>query len=332
MAPSRRDRDPHIERVHTIPHMPGAFQRRAVLGWLTAGAMAPLPGNATSAASCRRRHLARFAVDTCGTGPDVLLIGGLGVSADLWLPTVAQLSDRFRVHVVQLAGFAGEPARDNAAGQVLQASTASIAAHLRDQQIRRAMIIGHSAGGAMALMLAIAGGSAIGRVMTVDAVPAPGFLLSGPTANTEEIVRQADVRYRTNLQLTAGDRLAMLHAEAAESTLDQGHAHRIAQWGIASDKAVLSRATRELDVTDLRAEIASIQVPITVVLADQSSLGAPPGWMRSIFEKQYAAAATRSAFVEITNARHFVMLDQPAAFASAVENFVSLGARAKSRN
>ena len=52
----------------------------------------------------------RIAVTVTGEGPDVILIPGLASSGHVWDATVAHISAHHRVHVVQVAGFAGSPA------------------------------------------------------------------------------------------------------------------------------------------------------------------------------------------------------------------------------
>ncbi|WP_413691707.1 alpha/beta fold hydrolase [Psychromonas sp. KJ10-2] len=46
---------------------------------------------------------------TIGTGQDLVLIHGWGVSSAIWEPVVKQLSEHYCVHLVNLPGFAGEP-------------------------------------------------------------------------------------------------------------------------------------------------------------------------------------------------------------------------------
>src|SRR5580765_6837302 len=60
----------------------------------------------------------RFSVQVVGSGPDVLLIPGLASSRQVWRQTVAAIPG-YRYHLVQIAGFAGEPVRDNMAGPVV---------------------------------------------------------------------------------------------------------------------------------------------------------------------------------------------------------------------
>ena len=52
----------------------------------------------------------RFTVEVRGSGPDVLQIPGLASSRAVWEPTAKALEGRYRLHVLQINGFAGAPA------------------------------------------------------------------------------------------------------------------------------------------------------------------------------------------------------------------------------
>src|SRR5688500_1123784 len=51
----------------------------------------------------------RLSVEVVGSGPDVILIPGFGSSRAVWRAEAERLKATHRVHLVQLAGFAGEP-------------------------------------------------------------------------------------------------------------------------------------------------------------------------------------------------------------------------------
>ena len=61
---------------------------------------------------------ARFTVEVTGTGPNVILIPGLSAGRNVWAAMVRAVPG-FRYHLIQVAGFAGDPARGNARGPVV---------------------------------------------------------------------------------------------------------------------------------------------------------------------------------------------------------------------
>src|ERR1043166_5432263 len=95
----------------------------------------------------------RFSVQVVGRGPDVILIPGLTSGRDVWRATAAAVPG-YRYHLVQVAGFAGEPARGNRAGPVIAPLAEEIARYIADRHLVRPAIIGHSMGGTLAMMIA----------------------------------------------------------------------------------------------------------------------------------------------------------------------------------
>ena len=49
-------------------------------------------------------------VKVAGNGPDLVLLHGWGMNADVWDETAEQLSQQFRVHSVDLPGHGRSPA------------------------------------------------------------------------------------------------------------------------------------------------------------------------------------------------------------------------------
>ena len=61
----------------------------------------------------------RFSDEIVGKGPDLVFIPGLSSSRATWKATAERLRGRRRLHLIQIAGFSGEPARANATGDDL---------------------------------------------------------------------------------------------------------------------------------------------------------------------------------------------------------------------
>ena len=61
----------------------------------------------------------RISVEVIGKGPDLILIPGLASSRDTWKATADRLKGRYRLHLVQVAGFAGDPPGANKDGPVV---------------------------------------------------------------------------------------------------------------------------------------------------------------------------------------------------------------------
>ena len=93
-------------------------------------------------------------VQEMGSGPDLLLIHGAGASTHTWRDVLPRLARNFRAMAIDLPGqgFTRLGARGRCG---LQEMSADIASLLEDQRIIPEAIVGHSAGGAIALRLAL---------------------------------------------------------------------------------------------------------------------------------------------------------------------------------
>jgi len=260
----------------------------------------------------------RFSDEIVGTGPDLVFIPGLASSRATWKATADRLKDRYRVHLIQVAGFAGEPARANASGPVLAPTAEVIDAYLVEQHLTPATLIGHSLGGTMILYLATHHGADLKKAMVVDALPFYAVLMAGPNATADGMKPMADGIRAGTSKMSDQQRAQMLASMAtAQSDKDT-----IAAWGKASDAAAVGNAMADDLTLDLRPDIAKIATPITLLQPDYAPVGAPPGSTHGMYAASYAGAPSVKV-VEVANSVHFIMLDQPAAFAAALDTFLS---------
>jgi pimeloyl-ACP methyl ester carboxylesterase len=96
---------------------------------------------------------------------------------------------------------------------------------------------------------------------------------------------------------------------------------RMTRWASAADARVTAEAMYEDLTTDLRSGLASIQTPITLVYPWNA--GGPTREMAGPFYRKQYATALHVSFVDIGDAAHFVMLDQPEAFRAALAAFLA---------
>jgi pimeloyl-ACP methyl ester carboxylesterase len=73
--------------------------------------------------------------------------------------------------------------------------------------------------------------------------------------------------------------------------------------------------------TDLRPDLAKIQAPVLVVAADTNG-DVPRGPLEASWRAQIDAIP-RHEIVFVEHSKHFVMLDQPAAFQASLDRFLT---------
>jgi N-formylmaleamate deformylase len=275
-------------------------RRRFLLAGLALGlAMSP-----AAALAAERWAPTRFSVEVRGSGQDVLLIPGLTSGRDVWDSTVAAVPG-YRYHLIQVAGFGGEPARGNAEGAIVSPVADEIARYIAARGLRRPAIVGHSMGGTLAMMVAARRPELVGRVMVVDMLPQPAGLFGGSASTWGPLARglQSLISNRGGQQLFA-------NFMAAFSPPNSGNRR--------SDANVVGRAMNELVATDLTGELRHIAAPLTVVYAS------PDPRANAAIDRQFASAyapARGARLVRIDASGHMVMRDQPARFQAALRRF-----------
>lgn len=262
----------------------------------------------------------RLSVEVVGEGPDVILIPGLASSREVWRATADRLKAPHRVHLVQLAGFAGEP-WSHGDGAFVQPEVDALARYIREAGLTRPAVVGHSLGGLSGLLLAQQHPELIGRLMTVDSLPFYSAMF-GPTATVESarpfadraaatIVGADEATYRTQQEATA----RMLSRTPAEQA-------RIVAWSMASDRQATASAMKDVMTIDARAALTTMTTPVTALYAADTDGGAPAAMADALWGREYAALPNVT-LIRVDDSRHFIMADQPERFAGLLDAFLA---------
>ena len=255
-----------------------------------------------------------ISVVTRGSGPDVILIHGLAGNTDVWTEPADALDDRYRLHLVQIHGFGGV-ARTSSDSLMTAAVAREVARYVRESELKRPALIGHSMGGTIAMMVAARNPGLIGRVMVLDMVPFMGAMFGQPNATVEALRPMAE-QMRT--QLLSGDVLGQM---VATMTRSEANRQKLLQHVNASDRRTVANAMHELILTDLRPELARISVPLTVLYVQAANVPLPPEQFDNVMKQMYSNAPG-ATLVRIDDSNHFIQLDQPARFVAAVDTFM----------
>ena len=263
----------------------------------------------------------RIAVTVTGKGPDVILIPGLASSAHVWDATVAHIAAHHRVHVVQVAGFAGAPAGSNASGPVFEPVVTAIHDYIAANHLQGAAVIGHSLGGTMALRLAIAHPGDAGRLLIVEALPYAGMMF-GPRLTVPMVLPQAAA---LRDQTVNGTQEAYAAAEPQQmARMIKSHNAEAAAAiaaASASDHRVVGQALYDDLVTDLRPDLGKIAIPVTVLYSWDETIGIPQELSDSLFIGAFAPLP-HGKVERVDRSYHFIMIDQPAVFLQKVDTFL----------
>ncbi|WP_431471058.1 alpha/beta fold hydrolase [Sphingosinithalassobacter sp. LHW66-3] len=278
-----------------------------------------IPAHSAASAQEAMMQGEHISIRTIGSGPAVFLIPGLSSPRAVWDGVAPGLAANHTVHLVQVNGFGGGDPRANLEPGVLDGIVAELRGFIAERGIESPAIVGHSMGGLVGLMLAARHPDAVGRLMVVDAFPFFGTVMG---AETVDAIRPRAEQMRAMLlaQAETGE------ATAGPVTSDPGGIWsitpegriQVANWSRAADQRVVAQAMYEDMVTDMRPELEAITArPFTVLYA----AGMGEAQARAIWEPQYAGSGAR--MVAVPDSYHFIMLDQPEAFAAELEEFLA---------
>ena len=262
-----------------------------------------------------------FAVETVGAGPDVLLVPGLSSGGPVWDGTVARLREDYTLHVVTLAGFAGEaPVEASTQDGFLDAVRDDLADYVR-QLDAPAAVVGHSLGGFTALRVGLAAPEAVSHVVVVDALP---FLAAmADSAATEATAEAMGSGMKRMMALSSPEQYRVQQSMALEAMITSpDSAAAYLDLHAASDIPTVAQAFYDMWTTDLRDDLHAMTVPTLVLAAGAGYAPRTVEQVRAMYEAEYAAL-DGVQIVAVPASRHFIQFDQPDALAAHLRAFLS---------
>lgn len=316
------------------PSCPGRPRRSLTTGALVAILVGVLAAFASAARSQEPFSFRVYEPPTAGTTDQaddddrapstVILVPGLASPGAIWHDTASALArDGHRVHVLHLAGFAGQPpldlppadgrlddrAADSRSGTYLDRVRLALLDHI-DRLPAKPVVVGHSLGGTLALWTAASAPERVESVVAVDGVAYLPALMDPTTTPASAEPRAA--RLRAMIETMTPDTYDQQSAFTLSTMItDPADARRVAELSRGSHPPTVAAALYDLMTRDLRPDLAAFPGPILLVAAGALAPGAPPT-LADQLEDRYRAqvAAAPDARVEVVeNARHFVMVD-----------------------
>ncbi len=258
-----------------------------------------------------------FSVTVSGSGPDVILLPGLASSGTVWDDTVAALQDRYTLHVIQVSGFAGAPANGNVENEnILDDLADGLAAYSQEMDAPPALV-GHSLGGLVAMKTALHADATLNQLVIIDVLPFFSVLMD-PGATSQSIA-PISAMMKAAMLGQPDEIFAQSQGEALKALVkSDGDLQRALSWSVDSDRAVMAQAMSEVLITDLWSQVSEIATP-TLVLYAKDDATPNMAAIEAFYETLYAPMPNLS-LIAISDAFHFIMLDQPDAFISAIES------------
>lgn len=238
----------------------------------------------------------RIAVTTRGIrsaqGKDIILIPGLASGPAVWAPLFSRL-DGHRLHLIQINGFAKSPAGANATGPLLTPLADELVRYIASQGVRAPVIIGHSMGGILALMLGLRTQIRPSQIIVIDMLPDGSAMVGGTAQGFGYLAGQL------NGYLTGTKAGRQILTDLVRQTPE----------GRNSDARVIAQALTEIAQTDMSSDLKRIANPLTIIPALPGNSELNTAQMRRY--RQAYAAARQAKIVGIGPSGHMVMQDQP---------------------
>jgi len=262
-------------------------------------------------------------VRVIGQGKPMIFLHGYGCSGDVWNTLADRLIDKIQCHIVYLPGFAETPGfqTDSYMTDVKE----KIASYIKQQNLDRPIIIGHSLGGFLALFLACEYPNLVGPIIDLDGLAYTPAIID-PKADVKSQLSVATQYFKFD-DIPLGTPNPRTEEEIKPYVLSMtNHADKadlLVEWTKKSDQRILNQSMYDLFTIDLRNEIEKIDSHILVLgtWVGYKSYGVSKESSLKSYQEQFRKAA--HCTIKISQAgRHFLMWDDEQWLLSEILNFL----------
>ena len=251
----------------------------------------------------------QFITQVSGSGKPVILIPGLMSDSSVWEELVSSLSKNYQVHTISIAGFASTPAIDNPS---LAAIKQQLFDYIDTHKLHKPAVIGHSLGGFMSFWLSSSAATEIGPIISVDGLPFAGPVFTGTNSSTvESLAGQAQQIKSVYSNMSQQQLIEQSRYGLSIQASSDGAKEKVMNMVQTSDPNTVGEAIYHLMSHDLRLDIANITSPVLLLGASGGfSTEQQKAAMQTLYAQQLQAL-TNAQLKMNTNARHFIMYDDP---------------------
>lgn len=252
-----------------------------------------------------------FAVRVVGRGRPAILIPGLTNGGAVWDSTVNVLKNDHELHVLTLAGFAGQ-APVTVDSTWLRRMRDEVVMYATANKLVKPVIIGHSLGGFLALWIGASTPSLPGAIINIDGLPFLGAT-QNPAATVASTRPQADAMRKMMSGGNAAGFAAMQAVQLKAMVRDSAWIPLLARMGATSDMRTTAEAMHALYTTDIRDSLGTVTAPVLNLHAwvAYKQYGVSRASTEAMLASQYRNLRTGTTALTDTG-YHFVMLDEPA--------------------
>jgi 3-oxoadipate enol-lactonase len=248
--------------------------------------------------------------DTGGNGPLVLLLHGFPFHSGMWEPQLDALGGRFHMVAPDLRGFGGSEAPHDSEGYSLDAYADDAAALLRHLGRDRAVVVGLSMGGYVALAMQRRHPEVVGGLVLCDTrADADAPEVRDRRSKQQDRIRDGELA-TVKEELLAG----LLSERTRRSRPDlAASVRRLMDAPASAYLGALEAMKRRPDSTGL---LGRISAPTLVVVGEDDAIS-PPEVARSL-----VGSIPGARLMVVAEAGHLSNLESPERFNDALANFL----------
>ena len=241
----------------------------------------------------------------------IIFIPGFSCSGEVWDETVNYFEKDFKCYVLTMPGFAGVKPESS---PVFKNWVTYIAEYIIENDIKKPIVIGHSIGGGMAMLLAASYPKLVSQIVVVDALPCLSAAFDS-TFKAKEIpdCKESIDKYT---KMSVDEFYAMQKTSIKSLMMDTVNTERVIKWGIDSDRNTLGTIFCQFLNTDLRDTIENIKCPVLVLL--EPSFKFADKMVTSQYSKLKGAQ-----LVYGNKGLHFIMYDDKDWYLDQIKKFLS---------
>lgn len=252
-----------------------------------------------------------FEVKKSGNGnKSILFIPGFASSGEVWAETQSIYEKKFTCYTLTMAGFSDVKAQPNPSFANWKNR---IAEYIKEKNIEKPILIGHSMGGALAMAIAADYPELIEKIIIVDALPCLAAL-TNPNFKQQESIDCSNTIHQITA-LSEEQFFQMQKMTIPQLIQNTEMAETVLNWSVQSDRQTFAEMYCDFSNTDLREKIATIKCPSLILLESYFKNFKPS------IEDQYKNL--KSANLQYANkGLHFIMYDDKEWYFSQLANFL----------
>ena len=179
----------------------------------------------------------------------------------MWKETAAHLEKSYQVHVLHLAGFAGNAPIDRT---IPSAVKDDVIAYIKDKQLEKPVVVGHSMGGWVAIWIAETAPELVGALVVVDSGPT----LGGGDPDMIPFAKARRDQYKAmtpqKFEATIRERFSPMFTDPKKPAHDA-----ILALVAKSDQKAYADAYYEISTIDLRPQVSRITAPTLLMFGNR---------------------------------------------------------------